>query len=202
MAAITTDASGDNVFLALDNSSSTFPTVVMAARSDLSTFTVAYEPGAGTACNAIPDPANVDVMYFYGNFGTDLTITKYTISTDTTADISPASLGAKVINTLIVDPSNNSEMICTVDTDQDLKNTIDAGVTWTDWDAALGFDATALAALWSGPYFLHRYFVGGEVSGGNLDLLYSPNEGAAVSNEEGTALGALGEIVSIEVTEA
>ncbi len=197
---LATSSDGGNIFVALNNADG-FPVMVQTTRDDPETFTKSYNPGAGSASNVTASPSNPDIMLFYGNFGTDLTVATYTISTDTVADISPASLSSKVVNTLAINPDGVSEAIITVDTDQDLKRTNDGGVTWTDWDAALGFDATALWPLWSGLYFPHRYFVGGEVGGGDLDLLYSNNEGASSENFEGTALGILGGITAIEATE-
>jgi len=163
MAAIATNADGTTVFMALERGSS--PVVLSAARTDLTTWTVVYEPGEGSAANVLPFLSDSDSMLFYGNFDTDVTVIKHTISTATNTDISPASLGAKVVNTAVINPSDSDEIIISVDTDQDLKHTSDGGTTWTDWDAALGFDATALWALWSGTYFPAPLFCGGKSRG-------------------------------------
>jgi hypothetical protein len=200
MSAIDTSADGAYIFLALENSSGQ-PVIARAARSDLSTWTKAYDPAAGTAGNVAKSVANADKMLFYGNFGTDVTVVLHTISTGANADISPPGLGAKVVNTLQVNPSGGSEAVITVDTDQDVKHTSNGGTTWTDWDAALGFDATALWVLWSGAYFAHRYFVAGD-NGVDLDLLYSPNEGVSRQNKENASLEAQANICNVEATEA
>lgn len=199
MAAIATSADGSQIFLALEDGGGA-QVVLKAARSALSTWTAAYEPGGGTAANVASVPEDSDAMLFYGNFGTDVTVIKHAITAGTNTDISPASLGAKVVNTLSVDPSNSDEIVITVDTDQDLKNTVDGGTTWTDWDAALGFSATALYTLWSGAYFPHRYFVAGDNTT-TLDILYSPNEGSFSSDVSGATVGALTNISGLDVTE-
>jgi len=201
MPALKTNSDGTSIFVALEDSSGN-QLIAKALRSDLSTWTEAYALNAGSASNVESDSSDINSMFFYGNFNTDLTVLKFDISAGTVADISPASLGAKIVNTLSVNPGNGQEISLTVDTDEDLKNTVDGGSNYTDYDATLGFDATAIWMLWSGQYFDHRYFIGGEVGVGNLDLLYSPNAGASSNNEEGVDLGVLGEISGIEATEA
>jgi len=196
MSAIAISADGNNIFLALEDGSGN-QVFLKAARSDLNTWTKAYNPGAGSAANVKESPSNIDVMLFYGNFGTDLVISTYRISTDVVTDISPASLAAKVINTLAVNPGGISELVASVDTDQDLKNSDDGGTTWVDWDATMGFDGTALAVLFSGAYFPHRYFTGGQ-TGGTGELRYSPNEGSSDNDETGAM--SVTHIVSIEAT--
>lgn len=200
MAAIATNADGQNIYLALEDTLGN-QIIATAARSDLSTWTAAYNPGGGSACNVATVHADLDQMLFYGNFGTDVTVIKHTISTTTNTDISPASLGAKIVNVAQVNPSDSTEIVIGVSTDQDLTHTTDNGTTWTAWDAALGFNPTALWVLWSGPYFLHRYFVAGD-NLTTLDILYSPNEGSADTDVSGATIGALTNIASVECTEA
>jgi hypothetical protein len=200
MAAIATNADGNTLFLALEDGSGN-PVIVSAARSDLTTWTAVYEPGAGSAANLVAVPSDADAMLFYGNFGTDVTVIKHTISTGTNTDISPSSLGAKEVNTLAVNPSNADEIVIGIDTDQDLEYTDDGGTTWTEWDNALGGDATALWVLWSGAYFPHRYFVGLD-NATTLDILYSPNEGASDTDVSGATVGALTNISALEATES
>ncbi len=197
MAAIGVSADGDNIILALEDASGN-PVFVKAARSDLTSWTEVYDPGAGTAANIMASPVNPDVMLLYGNFGTDLVVATYTISTDTVADISPASLAAKEVNAIAINPGGVSELVISVDTDQDLKNSDDGGATYADWDATMGFDGTALFVLFSGAYFPHRYFTAGQ-TGGTGELRYSPNEGS--SDKDKTGLMSVTHICSIEVTE-
>jgi hypothetical protein len=197
MAAIAVSADGNNIFLALEADDG-FPIFLTAARSDLSTWSKAYEPGAGTAANVTNSPTNPDVMLFYGNFGTDVVVNTHTITTGAEVDISPGSLGAKEVNTLVINPAGVSELVLSVDTDQDLKNSEDGGSTYSDWDATMGFDGTALAVLWSGAYFPHRYFTGGQ-TGGTGEIRYSPNEGSSDADKTNTM--SVTQIVSIEVTE-
>lgn len=199
MPAIATSADGAYIFLALEDSSGN-QVIARAARTDLSTWTAAYEPGGGSAANVAMIPSNPDKMFFYGNFGTDVVIIMHTISTNDNSDISPSSLGAKVVNTLAVNPSDENELMCTVDTDQDLLYSTDQGSNWSTLDATLGFDGTALEALWSGSYWLHRYFVAGQVAGPAGQLRYSPNQGS--SDADVTGAMSVTDIVNVEVTEA
>jgi len=198
MAAITTSIDGDYIFIAAENGGNQI--VLKAARTDLTTWTVIYSPGAGTANNVLqsPDP---DIVYFYGHFGTDIQVIKHTISGPTNTNISPTTLAAKVVNTMAVNPSDINELLVSVNTDQDLKYSSDGGTTWTDYDTALGFDATALWGLWSGQYAPNRYFVAGD-AGATLDLLYSPNAGSSDTDVSGAALGAETNICNVEVADA
>lgn len=199
MSAIAVSADGNFIVVALEDTVSGNQLIARAARSGLSDWTAAYDPGGGSAANVAAVPANPDKMIFYGNFGTDIGVILHTISTGVNSDISPASLGAKVVNTLQVNPSPNvAELIATVDTDQDLVHTADAGTTWETLNAALGFNATALWVLWSGVYYPHRLFVAGD-NGANLDLLYSPNEGFSSQDFAGAGLGAAANIVGVEI---
>lgn len=198
---IAVSADGAYVFLALESATSGFPVIVKAARTDLSAWSLVYDPGAGSAANIAPAPGDPDLMFLFGNFGTNVTVLSYTISTDTAGDISPASLGAKVVNTLAVNPSDPDEIWITVDTDQDLLHTVDGGANWTALNGALALDATALAVLWSGAYRPDRGFIAGD-NGADLDLLYTPNDGETVQDLAGATLGALTNICSLEVVEA
>lgn len=202
MAAMCTNLDGNYVFVALEDVDTGFPVIVKASRLDLSTWSIIYNPGAGSAANIWPCRSNPDLMFFYGNFGSGIQVIRHTISTITNTNISPSGLTTKVVNTLEDNPSNASEIVITVNTDQDLKYTLDGGATWSNWDAALGFNATALKVMWSGAYSEHRYFVAGQVGVGNLDLLYSPNEGVSDSNRENASLAAKANITNVEVVEA
>lgn len=198
MPQIATSADGDFIFLAEEYAG--FPVIVKITR-DLTTQSAAYDPGAGTAANVLAFPSEPDGMLFYGNFGTDVTVIKHTISTGTNTDISPASLGAKVVNTAAINPNDGNDIYITVDTDEDLLQTTDGGSSWSTIDATLGFDATALIVLFSGRYLDNRYFGAGN-NGADLDILYSPNNGASDKNVEDATVGALAAIIALEVTEA
>jgi hypothetical protein len=200
MSAIVTSADGAYIFLALEDSGTGSQLVLMRERDAPGVWTAVYAPGGGSACNLAPVPGNADQVVFYGNFGTDVTIIRYTISTDTAEDISPASLGAKIVNCLVVNPGDPDEIWATVDTDQDLLHTVDGGANWETLDAALGFDATALYALWSGAYEFDRGFLAG--NDGAVVLIYTPNAGASNYDYTGAALAAAANVVSIDLTEA
>ena len=195
MAAIATSADGAYIFMALEDTSG-FPVIVKCSRDDLATFTAAYDPGAGTAGNVASVPGNPDLMLLFGNFGTDVTVILYTISTATPADISPPGLGAKVVNTLAVNPSNAEEIMITVDTDQDFLFTQDQGATRETLNAALGFDATALHVRWPGGYEENIGYVAGTPAASQL--LFSPNEGADFDDIAPPDLDNAGGIVGVE----
>lgn len=196
MAAICTDTSGEYIYMALEDSVTGNQIVVRVARAGIYSglFTTAYAPGAGSACNVIP--AGDDAMLFYGNFGTDVGVVLHTVSTGAEVDISPASLGSKIVNAAAVNPSNPYEMMITVGTDQDVLYTADDGDNWTALEDALGFDATALAVLGTSLYETYRAFVAGH-NGANIDILYTPNEFSSSTNVEGSLSTA--NIVALEV---
>jgi hypothetical protein len=195
MSAIAISADGDNIFLALEDTSG-FPVIVKAARSDLSTWSAVYEPGAGSAANVASVPGNSDKILFYGYFGSGIQVVSHTISTVANVNISPAGLTTKVVNTLCPNPSDPNEFIITVNTDADLLHTDDLGATYTTLYATLGWDATAVAVRWDDP---DRVYIGG-YDGADVDLLYSPNAGSTVTDESGAALKAALNITSIEVS--
>ncbi len=174
MSAIATTADGQYIYAALEDGSGN-QVVMRAERDDLSTWTTVYAPGGGSACNVIASIANPDLVIFYGHFGTDAQVIAHSVSTNSNADISPPSLGAQVINTFGLNPGNADVMYATVDTAQDLLQSIDGGATWATLNSALGVDATALLGLYNGQYFPDTLFFGGVDT-----LLYSPNEGATL----------------------
>jgi hypothetical protein len=199
MAAILYNADGTYIFMALETGG--FPVVVRSARDIPGTGTAVYSPGVGSACNIERANGNPDKMFFYGQFGSGVQVIEHIVSTEINTNISPSGLTTKIVNTLAVNPSNDSEIVISVGTDEDLLYTSDGGSNWSAWDATLGFDSTALWVFWSGLYIAHRYFTAGD-NGLDLDLLYSPNEGVSSTNEESTALGAQANICSLEGTEA
>lgn len=195
MSAIAVSQDGAAVFLALEDGSGN-SVVVKCERDDLTTFTAAYAPGAGTAANvmATGDP---EIMFFYGNFGSGIQVVEHVISTGVNTNISPSGLTTKVVNALAVNPSNASEIWVTVNTNQDLLGTIDGGATWDTLNAALGINPTALLVFWAGDYDDSRGFIGGTVAG-VTELLYTPNEGGSYGDYAGAALDGAAAIVGLE----
>jgi hypothetical protein len=194
MTAITVNGDGNYIFLALEDASG-FQVITRTVRDQLFESSEAYAPGAGSAGNVEIITSNPDAIFMHGNFNTDVLILTHTISTETNADLSPGTLGAKVCNTLIVNPSGVGEAWATINTDQDLLRTTDAGVTWPAIDAALGFDATALDTLWSGGFALDRAFIAGKPL--SVELQYTPNEGASKDDQANAGLAAVANICSI-----
>lgn len=198
MAAISTSADGNYIFLALENGSGQ-PVIAKCARSNLSAFSAAYNPAAGTVANVAQVPSEPDKMLFYGHSGTDVQVIEHAIAAGSNTNVSPASLAAKVVNCLEANPSDSDEWWLTIATDQDAFRTTDGGTNYTSLDTTLGFDPTALEVLWSGAYNLDRAFVAGKPV--SVQLQYTPNELAAKADEASAALAATANICSIETTE-
>lgn len=179
MAAIIYSNDGTRIFIAVEDIATGDQVVLRSNVSDFSGWSYAYNPEDGSAVNIKASPSDPDVLFFYGNFGTDVVIIKNTISTQTNTDISPASLGAKIINVLNVNPTalydGNVEIVAHVNTDNDVIYSDDSGATWTTWNAASGVTATALEIIWGGSYFPHGYILGGNNT--TAELWLSPNEG-------------------------
>lgn len=192
MPAIAVSADGQYVFMALENGGS--PLVFKAAITDLSALSLIYDPGAGSAVNVAQVPSNPDKMLFYGNFGTDVTVISHTISTEANADISPASLGANIVNALDVNPEDEGEIWITVNGNQDLLRTTTGGASWTTKNSALGLNPTALKVAWPNS---DKLFVAG--LDGTVKLLWSTNGGTSFTNQAGSALGATANITNIEL---
>lgn len=194
MTAMTVTADGAYIFLALEDASGN-QIVLRGKRSDLTDWQTAYRPLAGSAGNVAIVSSNPDTIFMHGNFDTDIVILTHTISTGANADLSPGTLGAKVCNTLKVNPSGVGEAWATINTDQDLIRTQDAGVTWPALDAVMGFDPTALDVLWSGGYALDRGFIAGKPA--SVELQYTPSEGADKQDLANAGLAAVANIVSV-----
>lgn len=190
---------GFRVMVALEEATTGDQVILMARSTNLSQWGVIYNPGAGSAANVKGILSNEWGMFFHGNFNTDVVILLHVINPttggETTTDLSPASLGAKVANTMKVNPSGVGEAWATINTDQDLLRTIDAGSNWTALDAALGYDPTALEVLWSGANWPDRSFIAGKPASVQLD--YSPNELADKNDQASAALAAVANICSV-----
>lgn len=190
MAAITTTADGEYIYLALESGGN--PVIVRCSRDDLSTFTLAYAPGSGSAANVAQVPGNADRMLFYGNFGSGVQVVSHVVSTGAETNISPTGLTTKVVNGLCVNPSDPNEIIVTVNTDFDLLQTTDGGATWETQNAAVGFDPAALAVLWQDEAEYHIVYLAGEIGGFYPPALrYSPNGGNTLQDITGPTLGGL-----------
>lgn len=196
MSGICTTSDGNTIFMALEDGTG-LPIIVKVSRSNLGTFTAAYNPGAGTASNVKAAPGDPDRVFFYGLFGSGVQVIEHAVAAASNTNISPTGLTTKIVNTLEIDPSETDRIIVTVDTDQDLLLTEDGGTTWDTLNAALGFNATALKVFWSGDYDYSRLVVAGQVTGA-ASLKYSPNEGASLSDITGANLVAAADVVGLE----
>jgi len=114
------------------------------------TFTTAFEPGAGSAVNILQHPTDEDFVYFYGQFGASSNVIKHTISSVVNTDISiPIT---NVINSLVVNPSDDQQLYAYANSNQSLYLTIDGGTTWIVQNGGVGLSAvTQIITLWSIP---------------------------------------------------
>lgn len=195
MPAITTTADGAYIYLALEQSG--YPVIVRCTRDDPSTFESVYAPGAGTAGNVATVSGNPDLMLFYGNFGSGVQVVSHVPSTGAETNISPTGLTTQVVNALAVNPSDASEIIVSVNTDQDLLQTVDGGSNWITQNAAVAFDPTALAVLWQSADEYHVLYTAGQISSA-AELRYSPNTGNTLLDATGAALGAADQVAGLE----
>lgn len=188
--AIAISADKQNIFFALEDGGG-LPMIVKT--QDLATFSVAYQPGAGTAANVIAMPD--DEMLFFGNFGTDVGIILHTISTGTNTDITPAGLGASVVNAAWVNPNDGGEIWITISTAQDLLKSVDGGTNWTTQENALGLDPTALVV-----FDTNKVLVAGN-TGAQTNLLYAEDDGATFTDIANTTLHAVANITALAMIE-
>ena len=184
--ALEDDATGNQIIFKITRPTSTTPTTV-----------VAYEPGDGTAGNVAPtgDP---DRMIFHGNFGTDVGVVDHAIVAGTNTDISPASIGAELIQPLKVDPNDIEHIVAINRNDQDALETDDGGANWATLNAALGVAVDAMGLVFLGAYFPFGGFIGGN-DGVDENLSYTPNEFNNLRDDASAALKAVGGIVSVDV---
>lgn len=184
--ALEDNATGNQLIFKITRPTSTTPTTVTA-----------YEPGAGSAGNVaqIGDP---DRMILHGNFGTDVGVVDHAIAAATNTDISPASIGAELIQPLEVDPSDIQHMVAINRNDQDALETEDTGANWATLNAALGVTVDAMALVFLGAYFPFGGFIGGN-DGVDENLSYSPNEFSNLRDDASAALKAVSGIVSVDI---
>jgi hypothetical protein len=184
--ALEDDATGNQLVFKITRPTSTTPTTVTA-----------YEPGDGSTGNVAPtgDP---DRMVFHGNFGTDVGVVDHAIVAATNTDISPASIGAELIQPLEIDPSDIQHIVAINRNDQDALETEDGGAAWSVLNAALGITVDAMSAIFLGAYFPFGGFIGGN-DGVDENLSYSPNEFSGLRDDASAALKAVGGIVSVDI---
>jgi len=180
------------IFIALEDSTG-LPVMVKTTLADLSIFETVYTPGAGFAANVIAAPNGI--MYFYGNFGTNVGIIQHDVVAETNTDVTPASLGTDDINALDVDPDLGQIIFIGISGVQDLKKSLNAGTSWASVNAALGIDPTALLVLWPDA---NKLLIAGSTGAQNR-LLYSDDGGANFDDEAGTALHGADNSVALAV---
>lgn len=185
--ALQDNATGNQVVFKITRPTSTTPTTVLA-----------YDPGSGSAGN-VAQTGDPDRMIFHGNFGTNVGVVDHAITAATNTNISPTSIGAKLIQPLEVDPDNIKHIIAVNRDDQDALETDDTGANWTTLNATLGQSVDAMNLLFFGPYFPFGGFFGGN-DGSDENLEYTPNEFANFREDTSAALKAVGAIVSIDLT--
>jgi hypothetical protein len=184
--ALEDDATGDQIIFKITRPTSTTPTTE-----------IAYEPLGGSAGN-VARSADYDAMIWHGNFGTDIGVVIYSIVLETNTDISPSSIGAKLIQPLSADPHDRSHFVAINQDDQDALETDDTGANWATLNAALGLTVEAMDLVFLGAYFPFGGFIGGN-DGVDENLSYTPNEFNNLRDDASAALKAVGAIVSVDV---
>ncbi len=190
--------SGAFLFFALEDENTGNQIVLKVVRPTSTTpsTAVVYNPGSGSSGNIVSlgDP---DRMLFYGNFGTDIGVIDHVISSVTNNDISPTSIGAKLIQPLNPDLGDIDHIVAINRDDQDAIETTDGGSNWSTLNAAIVITADAMASFFHGQYFPGGSFIGGN-DGVDERLSYTPNEFADLFEHSSAALQAVGSIVSID----
>ncbi len=197
--AIETNQSGIFLFVALEGDTTGDQKIIKITRptSTVPTMVIAYNPASGTNGN-IAKTGDPDRMVFHGNFGTDIGVIDHAIAAGTNTDISPTSIGAKLIQPLRVDiPSDVDHIIAINRDDQDAIETEDGGSNWSTLNAALGQTVDAMAAEFYGQYAPFLTTFGGN-DGADENLEYSPNEFVSLREDTSAALKAVGSIVSVD----
>lgn len=184
--ALEDNATGDQLVFKITRPTSTTPTTIAV-----------YEPGDGSAGN-VASTGDSSRMIFHGNFGTDIGVIDHAIAVRTNTDISPASIGAELIQPLEVDPSDIQHIVAINRNDQDALETEDTGANWATLNAALGVTVDAMALIFLGAYFPFGGFVGGN-DGVDENLSYSPNEFSSLRDDASAALKAVSGIVSVDI---
>jgi hypothetical protein len=165
--ALEDDATGNQIIFKITRPTSTTPVTAKA-----------YEPGGGSAGN-VARSADYDAMIWHGNFGTDIGVVIYSIVLETNTDISPSSIGAKLIQPLSADPHDRSHFVAINQDDQDAT-------------------VEAMDLVFLGAYFPFGGFIGGN-DGVDENLSYTPNEFNNLRDDASAALKAVGAIVSVDV---
>jgi hypothetical protein len=193
------DAWGRNIFFAFEDGVTGFPIITRVDRPTSTTpenERTVYNPGAGT--NANVEKARIDSkMFFFGNFGTNVGVIEHTISTEVNTDISPTSIGAKIIQPLRPSTDDIDHIIAINRDDQDAIETEDSGSSWSTLNATLGITVDAMDIGFNGPLIDDVGVIGGN-DGSDENLSYTPNEFVSLREDTSAALKAVGDIVSID----
>jgi hypothetical protein len=198
VSAMGVNQSGTHLFIAMQSGVTGFPLVIKIDRPTSTTPTqiAVYEPTAGTNAN-IAKTGNFDRMLFFGNFGTDVGVIDHAIAAVTNTDISPTSIGAKIIQPLRADPGDIDHIIAINRDDQDAIETEDGGSNWSALNAALGIEVDAMDIGFFGPYIDDVGVIGGD-DGADQNLSYTPNEFTSLREDTSAALKAVSNIVSVD----
>lgn len=199
MSLLDTSQNGVFLFVALEDNATGNQLVFKITRPTSATPTTvtAYDPGSGSSGN-VASTGDDDRMIFHGNFGTDVGVIDHAIVAGTNTDISPASIGAELIQPLEVDPSDIQHIVAINRNDQDALETEDTGANWATLNAALGLTVDAMTLVFLGAYFPFGGFIGGN-DGVDENLSYSPNEFSNLRDDASAALKAVGGIVSVDI---
>lgn len=206
MSMLKATADGAFLFIALEDDATGFQLIFKIVRptSSTPTTTLVYEPGGGSAGNITPTTDN-DLVIFNGNFNTDVGVIRHAITAGTNTDITPATIGADVIQPAEVDPNFTGGILVWNDTDSDLLETEDAGVSWTTLRSDAGLIAASslggMDVLFKGNFQDHNIYVVGD-GGSGVKVYESLDKGTTLTALENAALNTAADVVGIYVAGA
>lgn len=188
------DGDGDLIYAVVYNASN--QPMVIRANLPLAagaTGTRIFNPAAGDAGNVVCTEYTGERLVVSGYFGNNEQTELSTNGGTAFTDIDPGTWGTNRAQPVAIDPDNDDHIYLTLDGNNDLVETEDV-TTWTTLDAALPWDASALAILDIDP---NEIVIGRTDAGASL-VQWSPNKGTDWTNITG-ALPITAGIANIEV---
>jgi hypothetical protein len=164
-------ADGLNVYIAAFNNLGA-PTLVKIVATATADGSVVFEPGAGGKIGVQCGTLNAEHLWIAGNFGGTDVVEK---SEDAGASFDvkdDATIGA--VRSFVVGPSDDTRVLIFDESNGDILETIDDGVTWNTINASVSPEINAIARFDNNP----QETVSGNQGGATDSINYSVNSGA------------------------